>query len=106
MPKYLFEARYAAEGAQGLASEGGTARRAAVTKMIEGSGGKLESFHFAFGDVDAFVIVELPDAVTAAAAAVTINKSGEVTVRTVPLLTPEEMDAACKKSVSYRPPGS
>ena len=35
MPKYLVEARYAAEGAVGLAREGGSARRVAVARTVE-----------------------------------------------------------------------
>jgi uncharacterized protein with GYD domain len=105
MAKYLFEARYNAEGAKGIAKEGGSGRRAAVAKMAEGLGGRLESFYFAFGDVDAYVVVDVPDAVSAAAAALAVNQTGIVTVKTVPLLTPEEMDHACKRSVDYRGPG-
>ena len=67
MPKYLFQARYNPEGAIGLAKEGGTSRRDAVKKHLEDVGGKLESMYFAFGDIDCFVIVDLPDNVSAAA---------------------------------------
>ena len=76
MAKYLFEARYTPEGAKGVAKEGGSGRRAAVAKMAEGLGGKLETFYYAFGDVDAYVIVEMPDNVTAAAAALAVNQGG------------------------------
>ena len=61
MAKYLVEARYTAEGTKGLAREGGTGRRAAAAKAIEGLGGKLETFYYAFGDVDAYVIFDAPD---------------------------------------------
>jgi uncharacterized protein with GYD domain len=105
MAKYLFEARYTAEGAKGLAREGGSARRAAVAKLAEGLGGKLETFYFAFGDVDVYAIIDTPDSVTAAAAALAINQSGAVTVKTVVLMSPEDVDKAAKKSVTYRPPG-
>jgi uncharacterized protein with GYD domain len=105
MAKYLFEARYTLEGAKGLAREGGTGRRAAVAKMAEGMGGKVESFYYAFGDVDAYVIVDLPDNVSAAAAALAVNQSGGATVKTVVLMSPEDVDKAGKKSVDYRPPG-
>jgi uncharacterized protein with GYD domain len=105
MAKYLFEARYTAEGAKGVAREGGSARRAAIAKMAEGVGGKLETFYYAFGDVDAYVIVDVPDSVTAAAAALAINQTGAVTVKTVVLIPPEDMDKAGKKAVEYRPPG-
>ena len=105
MAKYMFEARYNAEGAKGIARDGGSARRAAVAKMAEGLGGKLESFYFALGDVDAYVIVDVPDAVSVVAAALAVNQSGVVTVKTVPLLSPEEVDNAAKRTVDYRAPG-
>ncbi len=106
MPKYMFEANYTAAGAKGILKEGGTGRRAAIEKGVQGLGGRLESFHFAFGGVDAFVIVDLPDNVTAAALALAVGQSGMASSRTVVLLTPEEVDAATKKTVAYRPPGS
>jgi uncharacterized protein with GYD domain len=105
MTKYLFEARYTAEGAKGLAREGGSGRRAAIAKMTEGLGGKLETFYYAFGDVDAYVIVDVPDNVTAAAVALAVNQGGGATVKTVVLISPEDMDKAGKKAVEYRPPG-
>jgi uncharacterized protein with GYD domain len=105
MPKYLFEARYTAEGAKGLAREGGTGRRDAVAKMMEGLGGTLEAFYYAFGDVDLYFIVDMPDNVSVAATALAVNQAGGATLKTVVLLTPEDMDKAGKKSVAYRPPG-
>ena len=52
------------------------------------------------------MIVELPDNESAAAVALTVNSAGGAAVRTVVLLTPEEVDAAAKRSVDYRPPGA
>ena len=69
MAKYLFEARSTSDGAKGVAGDGGSARHAAIAKMAEGMGGKLGFFYFAFGDVDAYVVVDVPDSVSAAAAA-------------------------------------
>ena len=83
-----------------------TARRQAVTSAVESVGGQLESFHFGFGDRDVFVIADFPDNKSAAAMALAVNASGAVTTRTVVLLTPEEVDAAAKHSVDYRPPGA
>ena len=105
MPKYLFESHYTVDGAKGVAREGGSARRAATAKAIESAGGKLESFYFAFGGVDVFMIVDLPDNVSAAAAALAGIESGGMTTKTVVLLTPEEMDKAAKKTVAFRAPG-
>lgn len=105
MGRYLIEASYTLEGVKGLSKEGGSKRREAATAAIQGLGGKLEAFYYAFGDPDAILIAELPDNASAAAASLAINSSGAVNVRTKVLLTPEEMDAAVKKNVNYRAPG-
>jgi uncharacterized protein with GYD domain len=106
MPKYMIEASYSPEGVEGVKTKGGTSRRDAVAEMTESLGGRLESFHFAFGDPDAYVIVELPNNEAAAAVALSVNAAGAVKAKTAVLLTPEEVDAAGKLSVGYRPPGS
>ncbi len=105
MPKYLFKANYTAEGAKGILKDGGTARRAAVEKSVAGLGGRLEAFYFAFGGTDVYTIADLPDNVTAAAMAMAVAQSGKASTQTVVLLTPEDIDAATKKSVAYRGPG-
>ena len=56
MPKYLIEASYRPGASRALHSAGGSRRRDAVARLAESAGGKLESFHFAFGDSDAYVI--------------------------------------------------
>jgi hypothetical protein len=43
---------------------------------------------------------------SAAAVALTVNAAGGATVRTVVLLTPDEVDAAAQRSVEYQPPGA
>ena len=106
MPKYLFKASYSSEGAQGLKSKGGSSRSDAVAHMAEGLGGSLESFYFAFGGTDGYVVVDLPDNEAAAACGLTINSGSAVKVETVVLLSPEELDEAAQRSVDYRPPGS
>jgi uncharacterized protein with GYD domain len=105
MPKYLIEASYTVEGVKGIQSAGGSSRRDAIAKLAESSGGKLESFYFAFGDRDVYTIVDLPDNESATAVALAVNASGAVTIRTTVLVTPEEVDAAARRSVDYRPPG-
>ena len=105
MAKFLFEANYTPEGAKGVIKDGGSGRRAAIEKAVTGLGGRLEAFYFAFGKVDAYVIVDLPDNATAAAMAFAVSQSGLASTRTVVLLTMEETDAATKKAVTYRAPG-
>jgi uncharacterized protein with GYD domain len=106
MSKFLFEASYTLDGIKGVQSAGGSSRRDAVAKVAESVGGKLESFYFAFGECDAYVIVDLPDNESAAAVALAVNAAGGATVRTVVLLAPDEVDDAAKRSVDYKPPGS
>ena len=106
MPKFLFEATYTLEGAKGVQSAGGSSRRDAVAAVAKSVGGTLESFYFAFGEPDAYVVVDLPDNESAAAVAIAVNSGGGATVKTVVLLTPEEIDAAAGRSVDYRPPGA
>jgi uncharacterized protein with GYD domain len=105
MPKYLFEARYSSEGAGGLAREGGVGRRAAARKHLEELGGKLESMYFAFGEVDCFLIADLPDNASAAAFSLAGNESGAMVSRTIVLLIPEELDDAVAKKAFFRAPG-
>jgi uncharacterized protein with GYD domain len=105
MAKYLIKASYTSDGVKGLLKEGGTGRRAAVDQLIGGLGGKVEAFYYALGDDDALVIVDLPDNTAAAAISLAVNAIGAVQIKTVPLLTAEDVDEAAKKSVEYRPPG-
>jgi uncharacterized protein with GYD domain len=106
MPKYLIEGSYSAQGAEGVRTKGGSARRDAVAEMVSGMGGEMESFYFAFGASDVYVTVDVPDNEAAAAVALAVNATGGIAIKTVVLLTPEEVDAAAERSVNYRPPGS
>jgi uncharacterized protein with GYD domain len=104
--KYLIKAKYTLQGTKGLLKEGGSSRRAAVKQMLEGLGGKMEAFYYAFGETDVFLIVDIPDAQSAAALSLVVNASGGAEISITSLLTPEDIDVACKKSVTYRAPGT
>lgn len=105
MAKYLYMASYTADGVKGLLKDGGSKRRAAIEQLAAGLGGRLEAFYYAFGEHDAYVIVDLPDHVASAAASLAVAASGAARVKTVVLMTPEEVDQAARKTVGYRPPG-
>ena len=105
MPKYLLQASYTVEGMKGLRKEGGTARRAAAEALVKSLGGTVESFYYAFGDADIYTVVDMPDHASMTAAAHAIGASGAVTGKTIVLITPEEVDAATKKTPAYRAPG-
>jgi uncharacterized protein with GYD domain len=105
VPRYLFHGSYSRDGAQGLLREGGTRRRAAVEQLVRSLGGRLESFDYAFGESDLYMIVDLPGNVAAAAASLIVAASGAGHWRTTVLLSAEEMDAATRTGGGYRAPG-
>ena len=88
-----------------MLKEGGTGRRQAAEKLMASLGGQVESYYFAFGKDDFYLIADLPDNVSSAAGALMANASGALNVSTVVLLSPEEIDAAAGKTVDYRAPG-
>jgi uncharacterized protein with GYD domain len=105
MAKYLLEVNYTLDGMRGVKAHGGSARVAATTELIESIGGKLESFNFALGATDVYVVADFPDNVSAVAA-LAVCAGGGATARTVPLLTAAEVDSAAAKNSTYRPPAS
>ncbi len=106
MAKYMYRTKYTQSGLQGLLREGGTGRRAALTQTIEGMGGTLEGFYYALGDDDLILIADIPDEPTATSIALNIAAAGALEVSTTVLLTPETIDEAIGKSVTYRLPGA
>lgn len=105
MAKYMFRTSYTQSGLKGLLAEGGSSREAALRRTVEGVGGTLEGFYYAFGEHDLYLIADLPDEATATALSLNIAAAGALTVDVTVLLTPQDVDAAAAKSVPYRLPG-
>lgn len=106
MTKYLFKVNYTVEGTKGLLKEGGTARKTEVARLFAELGGKLEFFNYAFGCNDIYIVGDFPDPVSVAALNLMVKASGTVVGETVVLLTPEDIDAASKKSFTFRGAGA
>ena len=106
MAKYLAVITYTAEGLKGLMAKGGTARVEASREFVASAGGSLESFYFALGSDDAYIVCDLPDNVAAAATAISAGATGMVVNRMVALLTAEEIDQAAAIKLTYQAPGS
>jgi uncharacterized protein with GYD domain len=104
MAKYLAIASYTADGLRELAAHGASARIEASKKLLADAGGSVESFYYAFGSDDVFIVCDLPDNVAAAAVSIAAGASGVVISRMVPLLTAEEIDQAVSRNL--RLPGS
>ncbi len=105
MAKYLFRTTYTQAGVAGLIKEGGSGRRDALQQTVEGLGGTLEGFYYAFGEDDLLMIADLPDEEAAAAFSMFVSAAGALTVNCTVLMTPETIDGAVSRSVSYRAPG-
>jgi len=60
----------------GVKAQGGSARVAAATELIESVGGKLDHMYFAFGDTDVYCVADLPDNVSAVAVAQAVSAGG------------------------------
>ena len=105
MPKFMFQGSYTPSGAAGLMKEGGSGRARETESLVQGLGGKVEAYYFAFGEVDFVLIADLPDDASAVAASLTAGSSGAIKVTTTRLLTPSDIDAASGIDVGYRAPG-
>ena len=80
MPKYLFTGSYTVQGSKGVIAEGGSARVATVTKLMESLGGTLESFYFGFGSDDFYITAEMPSNAAAAAVGLSVAAAGGASV--------------------------
>ena len=106
MAHYLIQVPYNNQGISDLVKNPQD-RSTAIRSVIEGMGGRIESFYFAFGDYDAVVIAELPDNASAAAFAMAVGAGGAMRSykTTVLIPTAEAVEAMRKAStLGYRPP--
>ena len=81
-------------------------RTEAVAKTAEKLGGKIESFWMAFGEYDVVGVIDMPDAIAAAAFGMAIAAGGACKhVKTTPLLSIAEGVKAMKKAGNsdYKP---
>lgn len=107
MPHYLVKASYSSETWAHMAQQPDD-RETEVRALVDGLGGKLEAFYFAFGEVDVYAIVEMPDNVTAGAMAIAASSTGALRAfSTTPLVTPAEAMEAMRRAgkAAYDRPG-
>lgn len=105
MAKFLFEAKYTAEGLKGVRTDTAVRRRAMVGKVAEALGGKLDLMLFGYGERDVIGVLDLPDTVSAASATIAASLSGLIHSKMTALLTAEEMDQAFAKKLPFASPG-
>jgi uncharacterized protein with GYD domain len=110
MAKYAVLGGYTADAWSKMIDSPGD-RAAAVKKVAEALGGKLETFYWSFGDDDYLGIFDVPDDVSAAAFSVAVGSSGTLrNLRTIKLITLEEgrkvLEKAKAAKAAYSPPGA
>lgn len=88
MPMYLIQGRYPREAWQALIAKPED-REAVLRKSIAAFGGKLHSFHFAFGESDTYAVIEAPDNTTMMAGVLAAATAG-VSTKTTVLITAAE----------------
>ena len=106
MRKYLLYGSYTTEGYQDLLEEGGSVRIPIAKRALKSVGGKLESFYYANGGQDFYIVVDLPDHLSAAAITLVGNAGGAFRIRAEALLTPAEMDAVVSKEIDFNTSGN
>ena len=98
MPSYLVQVAYESAAVAALVKKPQD-RLGVVSKVIQKLGGTLIGGWLCFGDYDTVVVTELPDNVSAAAFAMAIGAGGSCkAVKTTPLMSAEEGQAAMKKA--------
>ena len=106
MAFYMYQAAFTPEAWAKMVKEPQN-REQAIRPVIEKLGGKLIGYWFAFGESDAVVIVQMPDNVSAAAAALAATAGGAVkSLRTTVLMSVDESMQAMRKAsgAGYRSP--
>jgi uncharacterized protein with GYD domain len=106
MPYFLIEGSYTPEGWAALTRKPED-REKTFKGLVELAGGKLKAFYYAFGESDVVGIIEMPDAVTAAAIAVSVASVGHLKFfKTTPLMTNQEGMEVMKKAggLKYQAP--
>jgi uncharacterized protein with GYD domain len=86
-------------------------RTAPAKALIEGFGGTMHCYYFAFGEYDGLAICEFPDNGSAAAFSLKASSSGSFArFETTALLTAQEAEAAMRRAqsanINYRAPGT
>ena len=107
MPLYLIRFGYTPETWAKL-TKNPENRREPVSALLASFGGTVQGFWYSFGDDDGYVLVEVPDNVSAAAVSLAVNASGALRhAATSVLLTVEEMVEAMGRAgeASYKKPG-
>ncbi len=108
MTSYLVQFSYVSRSIKALVDKPDVDHAGQATQMVSSVGGKLLGYWYAFGEFDGVVLLEAPDASTAASVAIAIGGTGEVSrLQTTVLLSMDEARDATHKAAAatHLPPG-
>ncbi len=108
MPHFLFQWKYKDPALKAML-ETMQDRPVELAKAVEGFGGKVNQFYFAFGEYDGVAIVEFPTNESCIACSLTLGGGGANTaLETTVLISPDEgaraMRLARETKTGYRSP--
>lgn len=91
MPTYVFLTKFTQQGIEQV--QNSPERTEEAREVVESMGGTWQAFFVTMGQFDGLVIAEFPDDDTAARAALTLGRSGNVTTETLRAFTLKEFRA-------------
>ena len=99
---FLIEAKYTDASWAAMAQKPQN-RRELLQAVVAKLGGTVENFWFSFGDCDAYVVVSLPDNVSAQALQIAgLAGAGFKSLKTTPLLSIDQVTEAAGKAKNLR----
>ena len=108
MPKYLALFSYSDE-AMAAMIDNPADREAAVRRVLDSVGARLETFYWMFGTYDGMAVVEASDSVTMAGVSTAIRSTGTVRSETHDLFASDDihhiLDTARTARASFTEPG-
>lgn len=108
MAKYALFFKFTGDTVKGMMDRPSD-RAAVVAKLLEGVGGRLESYYLMFGAWDGFVVCEAPDSSSAAAVSLAVTSTGAFAeFETHELIELADLPGILAKasSLTYTPPGA
>ena len=101
MPHFLIQFSYASRSIKGLVDRPDVDHAGQASAMVGSLGGKLLGYWYSFGEFDGIALIEAPDNSVAAAVAMAIGGTGEVSkLQTSVLLTMNEARNAMHKAAT------
>jgi uncharacterized protein with GYD domain len=102
MPHYMLRWQFSSDSAKAMIGNPHD-RLGPASRLIEGFGGRFQSYYFAFGDYDGIGICEFPDNIAVAACSMQAASTGAFTrFETTLLLTSKDAEAAMRKAHDTR----